>query len=435
MKIKNIFNVLATATLSVGILAACSAPPQSAPPVNTTVAEEKSGETQDVEFEIIPEEGAELLIWDNGDTHREWAEYVAEKFTEEYGVPVTVAEVGHTDAPGILQTDGPAGLGADVFAGAHDHAGNMDSAGLIIENFFPEYYEEKFMDAAVLGTSVNDTIFGYPYAIETYALYYNKDLVDEVPETFEELLKISKEFTNVRTDHYGIMFEPGNYYFVHAFLGGYGGFIFGDDNTDPSVTGLNNEGAIRAGEFMREIREASLPLNSEDVTGDVIGTLFNENQVMFRISGPWDIRPHTEAEVNFGVAPLPLLSNGERPTSFSGIKGYYVSAYTNYPDAAALYAKFATSEEMLEKRFEMTGELPPHLDLLESEVILDNPVLAGFLEQAQYAQPMPNIPEMQIVWGPMGDAFISIWNTDRDVQSILDSAVEQLSESIDILNK
>ncbi|WP_332632278.1 maltose ABC transporter substrate-binding protein [Halalkalibacter flavus] len=434
MKIKKIINVLATGFLSAGILAACSAPPQSAPPASTPVEGDGDSDNEVIEYEITPEEGAELLVWDNGDESREWAEYVAEKFTEEYGVPVTVEEMGHTDAPGVLQTDGPAGLGADVFAGAHDHAGTMDAAGLIVENFFPEYYEENFMEAAVLGTSVDDTLYGYPYAIETYALYYNKDLVDEVPETFEELLELSKDFTDVRTDHYGIMFEPGNYYFTHAFLGGYGGYVFGEDNTDPSVTGLNNEGAVRSGEFMREIREASLPLNTEDITGDIIGTLFNENQVMFRISGPWDVAAHKEAEVNFGVAPLPLLSNGEHPTSFSGVKGYYVSAYTDYPDAAALYAQFATSAEMLEKRFEITNELPPHLALLESDVILDDPILSAFLAQAQFAQPMPNIPEMQIVWGPMGDAFISIWNTDRDVQEILDSAVDQISESIDVLS-
>ncbi|TSB46059.1 maltose ABC transporter substrate-binding protein [Alkalicoccobacillus porphyridii] len=411
------------------MLAACSGPPQSAPPETTPA----SGENMD-DIEIIPEEGAELVVWGNGDEHGEWAEYVAEKFTEEYGIPVILEEVSHTEAPGILQTDGPAGLGADVFTAPHDHVGNMDAAGLLIENFFPEYYKENFMDAAILGTSLDDTLFGYPYAVENTALYYNKDLVDSAPETFEELLELSKDFTDTRSDHYGIMFPPDDFYFVYAFLGGYGGYVFGNDNTDPSEIGLNNEGSVQAGEFLREVKEASLPLNSEDITSDIIGTLFNEDQVMFRISGPWDVAPHTEAGVNFGVAPFPTLSNGEYPTNFSGIISYFVNAYTDYPDAAALYAQFATSEEMLEKRFEMTSQLPPHTALLESEVVLSDPILSGFLEQAQYSQPMPNISEMEVVWGPMADALTSIWNTDRDIQEILDSSVNQIEESIEAQN-
>nr|WP_082891902.1 maltose ABC transporter substrate-binding protein [Sutcliffiella horikoshii] len=433
MKIKNVINVLATGVLSIGLLAACSAPPQHAQPPSNSGNDNNVADNHE-EIEITPEEGAELLVWGGGDEHGEWVKYVAEKFTEEYGVPVTIEEVSHTEAPGVLQTDGPAGLGADVFTAPHDHVGNMDNAGLIVENFFPEHYKENFIDAAILGTTLEDTLFGYPYAVENTALYYNKDLVEEVPETFEELLELSKDFTDVRTDHYGIMFPPNDFYFVYGFLGGFGGYVFGNDNTDPTEIGLNNEGAVRAGEFLREVREVSLPLNSEDITPDIIGTLFNENQVMFRISGPWDVRAHTDAGVNFGVAPFPLLSNGERPTNFSGIISYFVNSYTKYPDAAALYAKFATSEEMLEKRFEMTSQLPPHLALLESDVILSDPILSGFLEQAQYSVPMPNISEMEVVWSPMADALTSIWNTDREVKEILDRSVEQIEESIERLD-
>ena len=44
---------------------------------------------------------------------------------------------------------------------------------------------------------------------------------------------------------YGLMMEVGNFYYTHAFLGGYGGYIFGDNNTDPTDLGLNNEGASK----------------------------------------------------------------------------------------------------------------------------------------------------------------------------------------------
>ena len=84
--------------------------------------------------------------------------------------------------PEKLKTDGPAGLGADVFHAPHDHVGNMVSAGSILENMVADEYKENFMEAAINGTSYTDdggsNLYGFPIAIETYALYYNKDLVD-----------------------------------------------------------------------------------------------------------------------------------------------------------------------------------------------------------------------------------------------------------------
>ena len=77
---------------------------------------------EDASNEVValePEEGAELVLWANGeDSEGEWIQYVAEKFTEEYGFPVKLEAVAHVDAPGKLQTDGPAGLGGDVFHGS-----------------------------------------------------------------------------------------------------------------------------------------------------------------------------------------------------------------------------------------------------------------------------------------------------------------------------
>lgn len=424
MKKKALLSLLATGFLA-SALVGCSKPETKEPVKNQTPEKEPVADEQ-----VNPEKDAKLLLWDNGDAEGEWAKYVAEEFTKKYNIPVEVAEVGHTDAPGKLKTDGPAGLGADVFAAAHDHVGTMASAGLINENFFPNEYGDRLMDAAKNGTSYDEVLYGYPTAIETYALYYNKDLVKEVPETMDELVKQSKEFTDTKAQKYGFMMEPGNFYYTYAFLGGYGGYVFGDNNTDPSKLGLNSEGAVKSADFMKKLNKEVLPLKKEDITGDVISGLFNENKLMYRISGPWDIKNHQDAGINFGVAPLPELDNGKSPTSFSGIKGYYVNAYSKFPNAASLLAQFATSDEMLEKRFEMTGQLPPSTALLDSEAIKKDEIASAFLEQATKAVPMPNIPEMQSVWGPMETAYTAVWNTDIDSKKALDDAVKQVEDAI-----
>uniref|UniRef100_C5D6S6 Maltodextrin-binding protein n=1 Tax=Geobacillus sp. (strain WCH70) TaxID=471223 RepID=C5D6S6_GEOSW len=419
-------SILAVMVLVFSLLAACG--PTSS---HKSVGKNEPASTNEGDSkEIKPEKGAKLKVWESGGAIGEWTKYVAEEFTKKYGVPVTFEEVGHTDAPEKLKTDGPAGLAADVFAAPHDHLGSMVPAGLVLENFFPEEYQDKFMKSAIEGTTVDGTLYGYPTSIETYALFYNKDLVKKLPKTMDELITQAKELTDIRNNKYGFMMEVANLYFVYSFIGGYGGYVFGDNNTNPKDIGLNNEGAVKAGKLMQRIHKEILPLKVEDITYDVKQSLFNEGKLAFNIDGPWAVAGHRDAGVNFGVIPLPKLENGQTPTSFSGIRAFYVNAYTKYPNAASLFAKFATSEEMLLKRFEMTGQLPPVQSLLDNETIKNDEIASAFLEQAKYAVPMPNIPQMPMVWEPMASALTTIWNDGKDPKEALDAAVDQIKAGI-----
>ncbi|WP_280157720.1 sugar ABC transporter substrate-binding protein (plasmid) [Priestia aryabhattai] len=416
-------------------LTACNKPSGTKPgaeaPTNTQTTKDSK--------EIKPEKDASLLLWDNKDGEGKWAKYVAKEFTKKYGIRVKYQNVNHTDVPSKLKVDGPAGLAADVFNAPHDQVGSLAKSGLLFENMVANEYKKDFMKVAIDATSVNENgkkvLYGFPISIETYALYYNKDLVDKPAKTWEELFAQAKEFSKGSTKNnpkYGFMMEPGNFYYTHAFLAGYGGYVFGNENTNPNQLGLNNKGAVKSGEFMQRIHKELLPLKVEDISSDVISTLFNEGKLMYRISGPWDVKNHLDAGVNLGVTPLPKLDNNKSPKSFSGIKSYFVNPYSKYPKAATLLAQFATSKEMLEKRYEFTGQIPPRNDLVKSDIFTKDPISMAFLKQVQKAVPMPNIPEMEPVWGPMGTAYTTIWNNNQDPQKAFDSAVKQIKETIKI---
>ncbi|MBW8349939.1 maltose ABC transporter substrate-binding protein [Bacillus sp. IITD106] len=433
--------------LLVFALAACSKPGSSkgggsASNNNEPAQQGEKNNGEAAENEVValePEEGAELVVWGNGDEEGEWIKFVAEEFTKETGIPVTHEEVGHTDAPGKLQTDGPAGLGGDVFMAPHDHVGNMNTAGLIYDNYFAEEYKERFMEGAFAGVSaISDgelTTYGFPLAIETTALYYNTDLLDEMgfqpAETMEELIEQSKEFKQKHPDSYGFMLPPSDFYYIHGLVAGNGGYVFGDNNTNPEDIGLNNEGAVKAGELMKRVHDELLPLKKEDVTGDIITTFFNEGKLLYMVNGPWALKGHLDAGVKFGVKTMPKLENGNVPNTFSGVKAFFVNSYSKYPMAATLFAKFATSDEMLLKRYQMTNQLPPSLALLESPEIKEDAYMLAFLDQAQYSISMPNIPEMEPVWGAMDVAFTAIWNGDAEPKDALDKGVQQIKESIE----
>jgi len=433
---KKYLKVFFVGILVLSMLIACSKPNSNGNEGKGN--DEGKGSGNEVE-ELKPEEGASLILWDNADAEQEWAKYVAEEFEKKYGVPVEVQHVNHTDSATKLKTDGPAGLGADVFNAAHDHLGALVTGGLILPNLVSnlDEYKNDFiqpaLDAVSYTTDGESKLYGFPIAMETYALYYNKDLVDQPATTWDELIAQSKEFQKDSTKakpKYGFMYEVANFYYVHAFLSGYGGYVFGDNNTDPTDLGLNNEGAVKAGQFLQKIHNEILPMKKEDISADLIGQFFKDGQLLYTISGPWSIADYKDAGVNFGVVPLPKLENGEVPNSFSGVKAYYVNAYSKYPKAATLLAQFASSEEMLMKRFEMTGQIPPQKALLESDAVQSDEYVKAFSEQLQHSTPMPNIPAMPAVWGPMEAAFTTIWNENADPKAALDSATKQIEDAI-----
>lgn len=435
---KGILSLLLAVFMMVSVLSGCGAGKtetgttpavveEAATAEEAVTPEETAVVEEPVETGLQPEPGATLKIWDSEGPEGDWLKEITKEFTAKYGIEVTYEPVGHTDSPTKMKTDGPAKLGADVFSAPHDHLGGMVAAGLVYPNDVA--VAEEYLDAAVQGTSYEGVWYGYPVAIETYGLFYNKDLSPEPPKTFDELIAFSKKFNDVKNNKYGFMMEAGNFYFAYSFLSGYGAYVFGKNGTDKNDIGLNNAGAVEGFKFHQSLKEI-LPLNTADINYDIKKALFNEGKLAFNIDGPWAVQGHKEAGVNFGVAPLPLLPNGEHPKSFSGIRAFYVNSYSDYPNAAKLLAQFLTSKEMLSDRFKKTNQIPPRKDLLEDPAIKNDPSSAAILDQAQYAQAMPNIPEMSSVWTPMATALEENWNKGGDPKPIVDNAVKSIQDAL-----
>lgn len=402
-------------------LTACGSKPAATEPAATEEVAATEG--------LQPEEGATLIVWESQGADNDFIKAVAEEFTKKYNVAVTVEEVGSVDAKGRMAQDGPAGVGADVFAAPHDHTGELVASGLVLENANGERIKSEFMQAAVDGLSFEGKVYGYPTAIETYGLFYNKDIFPTAPKSYEEIIAKAKEFNNAKENKYAFMWDVANAYYSHSFIAGGGGYIFGDGGTNKDDVGIDSAGAVAGANSMMALK-AILPVNSADSTTQIMEGLFDEGKIGAMIDGPWAVEGRKTAGVNFGVAKLPVLQDGKQQSSFSGIRSLFVSAYSKYPNAAQLFADFATSEDMLLKRFQMTSQIPPMLALMDAEELKGNEFVAPFLEQAQFAVPMPSIPQMGLVWTPYGAAFASMWNDGIKPEEALKTAADTVKEAI-----
>ena len=362
-----------------------------------------------------------LVVWESVGGPDQWIQAAGEEFTKiNPKITVEFVNVELNDSSGQIALDGPAGIGPDLFAAGHDKIGELVTGGHILPTVNPEAVQEKILGATSLALTYDGVMYGYPTSAETYGLYFNKDLIseEEIPATWDELKTWTAAFNEKNPDKNGFLMDVGNMYYTILFTTMNGNRLFGESGTDTSSSYLATDNSIAGMKVFQGLREV-VPLAAADANTATGDGAFAAGNVALYISGPWNVAGFTDAGINFGVTTLPSL-DGETPAaSFSGTRGMYVSAYSDHPEEAAMFAEFLISEEMQQLRYDMTGALPSIPLEVESETS------NGFIAQLDYAFPMPSVPAMSAFWESAGAAASNIWD-GADVateMTTLDSAI------------
>lgn len=365
-----------------------------------------------------------LTIWESEGSEKDFMLFAADEYKKTHpNIEFIYEPVGTTDARSKIELDGPAGHGADIFVAPHDHIGALVAGGHIMP-LDDSSVLASFIPAAVSSSGYQGKDYGYPLAIETYALFYNKDIFPEPPKTWAEIEEFAKTWNDKTQNKYAIVWEVANAYFDYIFMGGFDAPLFGLNGDDRTQHNINSANAITGLTYFQSVRKSILDVPSGDVTGDFCNSSFVSGKAPLIITGPWKISDFSKQNINFGIAPIPVFpGTSNPPASFSGLRLGFVSAYSEHPAEAKDFAKFLISKEMLSKRYEMTKQIPPR-----SDITINDPHSKGILAQAQYAFPMPTIPEMGIYWSAMGSAFANIWD-GGDVAEKLSAAAAVMEAS------
>lgn len=385
-----------------------------------------AGEAKDASTEVASAEGAAteitsnpitLKVWESTGGPDEFIKQAGEAFTAQYpNISIEYVNVELGDTTSQIALDGPAGVGPDVFAAPHDKLGELVAGGHVLPTVDPDTIAQNVLGACSSALTYEGTMYGYPVSAETYALFYNKDLIneEEVPTTWEDLKTFSETFNASHNNQYGFMMDVENGYYTIIFTTSEDNRLFGPDGTDKANTNINSEASVEGMKFFQTLRSA-LDVPAADLTTAACDSAFSSGNVALYITGLWNVANFEEAGLNFGVAPLPSLPGNDKPaSSFSGTRAMFVSAYSEHPNEAALFSEFLMSDEMQKLRFELTGALPA------INCSVDSPYIEGFLTQLDYAFPMPSIPQMNAFWDAMKAASANIWD-GADVQKELDA--------------
>ncbi len=216
-----------------------------------------------------------LKVWESEGSEKDFMLWAADEFMKANpNVEVIYEPVGHVDARAKIELDGPAGVGADVFVAPHDHIGALVAGGHVLMN--NNDLKASFVDAAVTASTYQGKAYGFPLAIETYALFYNKDILKTPPKTWDEVAAFAKTWNDKGQNKYAIVWEAANAYFDYIFMGGFGAQLFGPTGADRSKHNINSAAAVNGLKYFQNVRKTILDVPSADLSGDFCNSSFIE---------------------------------------------------------------------------------------------------------------------------------------------------------------
>lgn len=353
---------------------------------------------------------------------------MAEEFEREYGMPVEIREVSFGDIRPNFVISAPTGTGPDLIVGAHDWVGELARTGLLEPIELSASERALFTPVALEAFAYGGRLYGLPYAIEAIALMYNEDLVPTPPKTFDELLAIARKLTDPAKKRYGFLYPNVEFYYTFPILAAKGGyaFRFTGEGFDPSDVGVDNEGAIAGGRVAQRLAVEGLVPKGTDY--QTMRGLFLQGQVGMVLTGPWEIVNARSAGIRYGVAKIPAL-DGNVAKPFVGVQGFMMNKFS--PNKI-LAMEFLQRYVMTKEGQLAIWKQDPRVPALEAafEEVANDPDVAGFGASAADGIPMPNIPEMAVVWSALNDAMTFIVNGEQTPEAALQEAARKIRSAI-----
>lgn len=374
--------------------------------------------------------GQGLTVWTTfGDQSLDWLQNEADAFTAAFGVPVNLVRLDIDELKQQVLLAAPQGEAADLFVGVpHDQLAEMAIGGVLADMSAYATPDElaDLSEQALLAYTYAGRLFGLPMFVEGPALVVNTDMVAEVPATYEEMIELAQSLTTEST--FGFMADLPNFYFAYGWINTWGGYVFGRDDAGSLVAGdvgVANDGAVAGATALRDLRHVHglMPAGTDF---DVANSQFIEGALGMIYTGPWSISQYREAGINLEVVPVPPLADGTPFSGFMGVQGVLLNQFGTQQQVAANFAKWLTRADAQVSLAQETGRIPASGGALAQ--VADDPVVAGFGIALLDSEPMPNIPEMGQVWGPMANALSVILESgDTDVPAILQQAADEIT--------
>jgi maltose-binding protein MalE len=395
-----------------------AAEPTKAPEPTATTAPEPTAEP------TVVEPRGQLPLWAD-DTRAPILQELAPAFLETYQVELVVEL--KSSIRDDFQVAAPTGEGPDIIVIAHDQAGTLVANGLLAPVDLGDK-ADQFVENTKAACTFDGVLYCMPYAYENLGFFYNTDLVETPPATWDEVVTIGEALMAEGKVTYIMAIPGGLDYNLYPLDTAFGGYIFGKDdqgNWNPQDLGLDSEGMVAAHQWLADnVTKGNLPTDSDWANNHA---LFETGEAPFIMAGPWALGRIRESGIPFAVTNFPAGPAGEG-FPFAGTQGFFISSQSdNVLLAQAFLTEFVATEDVMQKLFEAGQRPSAFIPVLEKT---DDPDLAAMSEAGKNATMMPAIPAMGSVWGSWGSAVTLILQGKQAPDAALKDAATQVRNLI-----
>lgn len=315
----------------------------------------------------------------------------------------------------------------DLFLFAHDKIGVFAEMGILapVEPLLEEGALDNFLPMTLQAATYKDTLYQLPLYFETLLFMYNRRYMQdgEVPATTEELYAYMEN--NTGRGRYGFVEQHSTAYYSAAWIHGFGGSIIDSSGTPfPDAQAVQDALAYHL-KFVK--------LMPGETEYNTVNTLFLEGKADATIGGPWMVPSAREAGIDLGIAPMPTVDEtGLALAPYSGVQGVHVlkaAAERKTASVKQLLAALAKPEIGTSLAL-ASGCAPANGNCYDDARVAEDALVQAMRQTAEIAVPMPNIPEMDVMWTVVSSLLTDVNLSGKDIPSSFQSAKEQAESLI-----
>ncbi len=240
--------------------------------------------------------------------------------------------------------------------------------------------------------------------------YYNKDLVEDPPSDFEEVLEYTQSIAaseDFEEGTYGFLLNESEADWIIPFIGGYNGWII--DYSTNSLT-LDSQATQSTLEFLDYAYNQDPILEAGMEYGE-INELFKNGSVHMIIDHYSSADEYIEAGVNIGISKIPRVWGGTKyPTPMISGLGFMINTNTYGGELAAAreFIDFMLAEEIQLAWNGSTSTLPVLKSIDSNGGFGQDIILSAAYEQAKISRGKPFDQLLMVIRNSISDNVDSL---------------------------
>ena len=266
-----------------------------------------------------------------------------------------------------------------------------------LEDYFNDNDINELATGAREGNSYNDHLYRWPLTADMGLLYYRTDLMDQPPETPEDLILMSQSLQKNQQVDWGYVWQGRQYEGLSCvyleMIDGFGGDWL---QTSTNQIGLNSTPGVEAAAWLQDLIDQGV--SPEAVTNYAESEALQSFKVgdsAFMRNWPyaWAELQKSDSAVKGNVGITTMVAEPGHSTATLGSWGLAVLKGSSHVEASIEAIRFLTSESAQKELFLKYGYTPTQQRVFDDPQLLqESPILAEFGKALKVAKPRPQTP-------------------------------------------